>query len=515
MKLATSEQMREIDRVSIEERGIDAFGLMLAAGRAVAQDVAESFPTGSVVVICGKGNNGGDGFVAAKLLADNGWRVSVLCAEPPAGDAGPARKAWDQLPDDVSIVRIGEVGSLRDFIGSFDVAIDAIFGTGTKGRPRAPWHNVINELNAAHVPVFAVDIPSGLDPDTGEAETAVVAYRTITIGLAKIGMVKERGPELCGGIRVEPIHFPKDLLENVVGKSETLTAHEAATLLPRRPRTGHKGTFGLLVIAAGSAPMPGAAVLAGIGALRGGCGLVRMHTPDAVRSVVAPSLPEALLANHAAGENFLLPLGGSGWLMVLEKAKAIALGPGIGRHPETACFVKEVLETVQLPTVLDADALTLVAHAPEMQKLLGPRHVLTPHPGELATLMGTTTDEIQGHRWGWAREAARRFNCTVLLKGFGTLIAQPDGTVTHSGAGNTAWARGGAGDVLTGLIGSLLAQGMAPPEAAKLGAFVHGMAADIYVRESSPRGALTREVAEKIPAAFRELEKIQSAEFNS
>ncbi|MCC6546803.1 NAD(P)H-hydrate dehydratase [Candidatus Sumerlaeota bacterium] len=513
--MATSEQMREIDRVSIEERGIDAFSLMQAAGRAVADDVAAHLPPGSIVVICGKGNNGGDGFVSAKALAENGWRVSVLFAESPERNAGAARKAWEELPESVSCTRLAHLGDLRAFLEQHDAAIDAILGTGTKGRPKAPWDRVIAELNAARLPVFAVDIPSGLDPDTGDADIAVIAWRTLAIGLAKIGMVSSRGPELCGTVRVEPIHFPKDLLDGVESQSTTLTVREAAALLPQRPRNGHKGTFGLLVIAAGSATMPGAAVLAGIGALRGGCGLVRMHVPDAVRNVVAANLPETLLANHPAGGDFLKPIGEVGWRQVLEKARALAVGPGMGRHPDSAAFLKEALTSATLPTVIDADALTIIAEDRQMQELLGERHVLTPHPGELASMMKTKTDDIQGRRWDWAREAAQRFRCTVLLKGSGTLVAEPDGSVTHIGAGNTAWARGGAGDVLTGLIGSLLAQGMPPPEAAKLGAFVHGMAADVHTRDESPRGALTREVAQKIPTAFRELENTQTLESNT
>lgn len=508
MKLVTAAMMKEIDRRSIEERGIPASALMETAGRIVAIDIAERFPRGSAVVLCGKGNNGGDGFVAARYLHLAGWQANVVYTDEPTPDGGPARAAWDQLQPTIARYRHDAVEDMKDFISSHDVAVDALLGIGFKGQPKAPYDALIEAMNTARIPIFAVDIPSGVNPDTGAADLAVRAFRTITFGLAKVGMVTGDGPTHCGSIRVESINFPADLLAQASSVYTSLTMQEAAALLPTRPRDGHKGTFGLLVIAAGSALMPGAAVLAATGGLRGGCGLVRVHAPQRVLPVLAAHLPEILLSESRASDSVLAPLPPDALQDLFAKATALAVGPGMTTKASAAGFLAQMLAS-PLPTVVDADSLNLLAENEGLRRMLGPRHVLTPHPGEMARLLRIDTTQVQADRWGSAARAARDLGCTVVLKGFGTLVAEPDGSVCHCSTGNTAWARGGAGDVLTGLIGSLLAQGLKPADAARLGVFVHGLAADHYVADRSPRGATTREVAECLPAAFRELEETQ------
>lgn len=509
MLLVTAEEMRRIDRVTIDERGVPAGHLMEQAGLAVAADVAEHFDLGTVVLLCGRGNNGGDGFVAARILAQAGWAVTVVHADDPAPASGPAREAWEKMPATISRRRFSEFDRerLTGFLSDFDVAVDALLGTGTAGPLRSPWREAVEALNAARIPVVSVDIPSGLNPDTGAAEPAVLAFRTVTIGLPKIGMVQGHGPSCCGTVRVAPIGFPRDLLEGAVTRFRTLTTAEARALLPPRPSDGHKGTFGTAVVVAGAEHMPGAAVLAGLGALRGGCGLVRLHVPDPVRPIVATHLPEALLTALPGGREELSPLGPDGCRQLLKDADALAVGPGVGEGPGAAALLGELLAADPLPTVLDASALNLIAADRALAGRLHEAVVLTPHPGEMARLLDCRTTEVQLFRWDSAAEAAHRFRCTVLLKGAGSLVATPDGRVTHVPTGNSAWARGGSGDVLTGLIASLMAQGCEPGDAAALGAFVHGMAADVYTRDRSPRGALTREVADCLPQAFRELER--------
>lgn len=505
MKLVTAAQMREIDRISIEERGIPAMKLMEAAGKSLAMDVAESFEAGRVAVLCGKGNNGGDGYVAARHLARAGWEVTVIAVEDPEGLGGCAREAFDALPGEVSLRLWGDREEMEGLLLRQDAAIDALLGTGAKGRPRPPYDDVIEVLNAARLPVFSADLPSGLDPDTGEAELAVIAFRTVTMGLPKVGLVSGRGAELAGGVRVEPLLFPADLLAAGDSPLETLTAAEAAALLPHRPLDGHKGTFGTTVIAAGSASIPGAAILAGLGALRGGCGLVRMLVPAQLRGLVMGHLPEVLLA-PATWEKTLGPEDLGSILSKDSKVGSVVFGPGVGLEKGPSALLARLLGEVDLPMVLDADALTLIAGRESLRGHLNPSHVLTPHPGELARLLGTTAGEIQRNRWGAVRRAAEELNAVVLLKGRGTLVAEPSGRITHIAPGNTAWARGGAGDVLAGLLGSLLAQGMPPAEAARLGAFVHGMAADLHARKGSTRAGRIAEIAGEIPFAFKELE---------
>lgn len=507
MKLVTADQMREIDRVSIEERGISGIQLMTAAGRAIALDVADNLEMGSVVLLCGKGNNGGDGFIAARFLHRAGWKaVVVIVDEPQQGDA---RTAWEQLPPEIEIRSFSDLNDPVAYFAGFDAAVDALLGTGTKGRPRPPFDAIIEALNAARIPVFSADIPSGLHPDNGTAELAVRAARTITMGLPKVGMVSGDGPSYCGSIRVEPLDFPADLLAAEDSPYNTMSPVEAAALLPNRPRDGHKGTFGMLLVAAGSDPMPGAAVLAAGGALRAGCGLVRVLTTPVVRSAVANHLPEVILTEVPSSGPYLVPMAAEEREQILLRVTAIAAGPGIGTNEKTGKFLASLLETeTHLPMVIDADALNLLADDPVLADKLTPRCVLTPHPGEMGRLLGVPTSDVQADRWTAARDAAKKFGCIVLLKGYGTIVAEPDGTATHIPSGNTAWARGGSGDVLTGVIGSLLAQGCKPADAAKLGAFVHGLAADIYTRDRSPRGATTTEIAALLPMAFRELETI-------
>lgn len=500
MRLVTAAQMQAIEAAAMARPGITAAALMEEAGRRVALDVAARFPTGRALVLCGRGNNGGDGFVAARHLSRAGWEVTVFATAAPTGD-GPAAAAWRAIPRGVTVRTPIDQAELATALDRTDVAIDALLGIGARGPARPAEAALIRQLNDARLPVFAVDIPSGLDPDTGAAAPAVLAFRTITFGLPKLGLVCGEGPRHAGSVCVEPLLFPADVLEGCGSSFETLTMAEARALLPPRPGDGHKGTFGQVAVVAGSDSMPGAAVLAGIGALRGGCGLVRMVVPRAVRAAVATHLPEAILGDPTTGGDHLESVRPAD----ADAADALVIGPGLGTAPATRAALVALLGRVRRPAVLDADALNLLA-AGAFPGLLGPHQVLTPHPGELGRLMGTTAAAIQADRWGSAAAAAARFGAVVVLKGAGTLVAGPGGRVVHVGAGNTAWARGGAGDVLAGLIGSLLAQGMAPMDAAMLGVFVHGMAADIHLRSRSARGALVREVAAEIPFAFRELE---------
>lgn len=504
MKLVTAEQMRRIDREAIDGRGIPAVDLMEAAGRAVAIDVADQFEPEPVVFLCGKGNNGGDGFVAARHLAQAGWPTTVLYLEEPT--EGPTKACWDRLPSAVRRVAFADVRDLTGFLIDFDVAVDALLGTGSKGTIRSPYREIVDALNQARLPVVAVDIPSGLDPDTGVGDTVVLAFRTVTIGLPKVGMVRGRGVACCGTVRVEPIGFPADLLANAQTPFRTLTAGEARLLLPARPFNGHKGTYGTALVVAGAPHMPGAAVLTGLGALRGGCGLVRLYVPEPVRSIVAMHLPEALLTDLPGGASELADLSQDQLAHLTKNVDALAVGPGIGEGPGATALLRSLLAGASLPMVIDASALNIIAADEELRASLPPNAVLTPHPGEMARLLRIDTKAVETDRWEVVARAAREFGCTVLLKGAGTVIGEADGSVSHVPTGNSAWSRGGAGDLLTGLIVSLLAQGRKPADAAILGAFVHGVAADIYVRDRSPRGALIRDVAECLPAAWKEIE---------
>ncbi|MDK2972962.1 MAG: ADP-dependent NAD(P)H-hydrate dehydratase / NAD(P)H-hydrate epimerase [Candidatus Sumerlaeota bacterium] len=512
MNVVTADQMREIDRAAIEGKGIPGAELMDRAGRAIAEAVASLLEPGdAVLVLSGKGNNGGDGFTAARYLAQSGFAVHVVPVLGTDGLTQDAQGAFDKMPKDtVKVHKLPEPGALWNLVDGADAIVDAMLGTGSKPPLHAPLDWIVRLVNDAKIPVVAADIPTGLDANTGEGDLVVRATRTVTMGLPKRGMLTPAGVTACGAVRVDRLDFPPELLDDAGITDRTMTMAEAAELLPVRPIDGHKGTFGTVAVCAGSARLPGAAALAGLGALRSGAGLVRMHVPGAVRPVVAGLLPEVTF--HIGGgesRSELTPLAYSEWDSLLLDPNALVFGPGVTMHDGPHAFMVHLLDTYKGPTVIDADGLNLLAAHKDIAGAIHSNVVLTPHPGEMARLLRRTTDQVQKNRWEAAREAAKRFNCTVAFKGWGTLVATPDGVVTHVPTGNTALSRGGSGDLLAGMIGGLMAQKLAPTHAACLGAFVVGMAADIVVRDVSARGVLVRESADKIPLAFRELETLK------
>lgn len=517
MKLVTAAQMREIDRIAISERGIAAAELLEQAGRAIARGVADFVEPGVVVVFCGKGNNGGDGFVAARYLARNGFSVVVIPALGTSGFSPETQTAYDQLSvAGVKILPLPEQSALAKLLEDADAIVDAILGTGSRSQLEQPLDWVVQTMNASNLPIIAADLPTGLDATTGEVQTvAVRAALTVTIGLPKLGMTTVSGINHCGQVRVDGICFPQDLLQNPELNNETVKLAEAARLLPERPLDANKGTFGLVTICAGSRWMPGAAALAVRGALRSGAGLVRVYAPNSILDLIAPQLPEALLFGH--DEDFaetLTPLNDDQLDDLMTKTSALVVGPGMGQSLEARDFLSQVLSFVHVPTVLDADALNLIAKDESLRKRLHSNCLLTPHPGELARLLGCSTEHVQQNRWEAAERAVKMFGCTVILKGFGSLVASKAENsrgveVVHIPSGNTALSRGGSGDVLAGLLGGLLAQGMGTREAGILGTFVWGLAADLLVRDASSRGLIISDMIEALPKAFRELEKSQ------
>lgn len=507
MNVVTAAEMRELDRRAREEHRIAGRDLMERAGRAIAQALMEASAEAlRVVVLCGGGNNGGDGFVAARYLQQAGWSPEVLLVGtmPEQGDAADALNA---VPEEVPVRRWEELTNPSGYLESFTAAIDALLGTGFQPPLREPYAAAIQALNRSRLYVVSADIPSGLDADTGHSDGAVQAHRTVTIGLPKIGFLSHEGLVATGVVTVAPIQFPRELLASRELRHRTLTPFEASLMLPSRHPAGNKGTFGCVAIAAGSDPMPGAAVLCALGAMRSGAGLVRVRSSAGARVALAVHAPEALLPVPAEGDGpFLHAMNDRDWVDFLRRTTAIVCGPGIGVTRTTRDLLFQILERGSHPTVLDADALNILAEDEEVRELLRPGVVLTPHPGELSRLLGRPVTEVQENRWDAARDAAQKFACHVVLKGHGTLVATPEGRVTHVGTGNSALARGGSGDLLTGLIGGLLAQGLDPEQAALLGCWIHGLSADILTRDRSRRGVTVRDIADTIPHAFHELE---------
>jgi NAD(P)H-hydrate epimerase len=502
--LVTAAEMRELDRHTIETLGVPAALLMELAGAAVAREVdAVRRPGARVLVYCGAGSNGGDGLVAARLLHLRGVSVSVVPVVDPSAWRGEAAENAERAH-----AAGVPFAAAREAPEPGDVLVDAIFGTGLSRAVEGAAAEAIARLRAARpaATVVSVDLPSGLDADTGQPLGACVAAdRTVTIGLPKLGLALEPGRSLAGRVVVARIGIT-DAAPGVRPRAELWTRAAASRHLPARPRDGHKGRFGHVLVVAGSEGKSGAAVLAALGALRTGTGLVTVACPESVRREIAVAHREVMTAG--VPESARRGFGSAAEKPVLELAAArdvVALGPGVGREEETRAFVRAVARALACPLVLDADGLVACEGAlGELRARRAPT-VLTPHPGEAALLLGSTPAEVNADRPGAARRLAAESGALVALKGAATVVATPDGALAVNPTGGPALAAGGTGDVLTGVIAALLAQGLAPRAAAVLGVFVHGAAADALAARRGEAGLLASEVAGALPDALRAL----------
>lgn len=519
MRLATAGQAREADRRA-EMLGMPTRILMENAGLRVAERVRQlTEPGDGVLVLCGRGNNGGDGFVAARHLQDAGRRVRVWLAAPEEAYSGDAAANLELLHRWGTPLEAApqDPQKLDEGLGPCRVAVDALLGTGARGPLREPYPLWVAALNRFRGTVVSVDLPSGVDADTGQVYgEAVRAGWTVTFGYGKPGLFLLPGASFAGRVEVAAIGLPPDALPDDPpgGTVHLLEARDVAGLLPDRPAASHKGTYGHLLVVAGSRGMIGAAVLAARGALRAGAGLVTVATPASLQAQVAGALPEAL--THGLPDSARGTLGVEavdGVVELMAGRDVLAIGPGLGTSPETEAFLLELMAHPSLrsrPWVLDADGLNLAARAPERLSDLGrvqasPVLVITPHPGEMARLLGCTTADIQADRPGRVREAAARFGAVAVLKGARSLVADPRGRWAINPTGNPGMATGGMGDVLTGAVGALLAQGLGPWEAARAAVYLHGLAGDLVAATHGPSGLLAGEVADHLPAARRQV----------
>lgn len=485
--------MRELDRRAIQELGVPGVVLMENAGRAVVEEIGARWgPLKGlrVHVVCGTGNNGGDGFVAARHLCLAGAEVRCSLAGEAARVRGDALTMLRLVDPDL----LGPV----DGVGAAQVVVDAVLGTGVSGPPRGEAAEAIALIRRAGVPVVAVDVPSGVDADTGAvAGEAVQADLTVTFGYPKRGLLLHPGAAHVGELVVRDIGFDWSRLD-VPSRWCLLTGERVSGWLPPRPAAAHKGDFGRLIVIGGSRGMTGAPTLAARAALRMGVGLVRVACPGEVEPIVSMGLTEAMTA----------PL--HDWSVAevsshLEWADAVAAGPGLGAEGWMPERTLELLRGCRRPLVLDADGLNaLAASGGTMKDRAGPT-VLTPHPGEAARLLGVPVEEVQRDRPAAALELARRHGCVVVLKGAGTLVAEggETGRVGVCRLGNSGMATAGSGDVLTGAIGALLAAGEGAFEAACAGVYLHAWAGDRAALEIGGQGLLAGDIADRLPAAIR------------
>jgi hydroxyethylthiazole kinase-like uncharacterized protein yjeF len=501
--LATAASMRALDRHTIETLGVRGDLLMENAGRAVANEVlAHVVPGATVVVVCGTGNNGGDGFVVARHIHALGVPVrAVLLGEERAvrGDAATHLKL--AVEAGVTI----ESGRWR--APAAGVLVDAIFGTGLARDVEGPAAASIRRINAARygrgaaLRVVAVDLPSGVCADTGQIlGVAVRADATVTFGLPKVGLALEPGRSLAGRVRVARIGIG-DRAPGVTCDTELWTRAEAGARLPDRPAAGHKGSFGHALIVAGSEGKTGAAALAAEGAGRIGAGLVTIACPAGLNDILEMKCTEAMTAPVPDTDARALAAGAEEAVLALAATRdAVGLGPGLGMAAETAALVGSVAKRLEKPLVIDADGLRAFAGEPGRLRARPAPTVLTPHPGEAARVLGTTAAAVNRDRVGSARGLARESGAVVLLKGAASVVASPEGWAVVNPTGGPALGSGGTGDVLLGMVAGLLAQGVEEFEAAALAAFVHGLAGDRIAARIGDSGLLAGDLAREIPA---------------
>ena len=510
MKLAMAAQMKAIDQNAIHQYGIPGVALMETAGGAVARQVEavlKDVADKKICIFAGKGNNGGDGYVIARFLHGRGAKIKVFLVgkrEEVSGDAKINLDILERMGIEVSEITNDARWDLIAVAAGFaDCLVDALLGTGFSGEIQGDMRQTVELINRAGRLVVSVDIPSGVHADTGQiGGVAVRAAYTVTLELLKPGLLLYPGAEFAGQVMLETLGIPAGAVEEEALRYSLITVEMIRRMLPKRNPDSHKGTFGRVAVLAGSAGLSGAAALASTGALRTGAGRITLAAPAGIQAILATKLTEVMTRGLPE-----TPTGGLAFAALTEVKQLTALsdvllaGPGLGTQAETQELIRELIREAAIPLVLDADALNALAGHVEILSSTAAVPVLTPHPGEMARLTGLTVADIQRDRLGVAQQAAEKWKSIVVLKGARTIVAMPDGAVFVNLTGNAGMASGGTGDVLAGVIASLVAQGVSGQEAAVCGVYLHGLAGDI-VAQNGMTGLTAGDVAAALPAAL-------------
>lgn len=518
MLVVTAEQMRELDRLTIQKYGISSLTLMERAGEGIARAILEKLGKSAkrgVLIVCGKGNNGGDGLVVARLLKKKRVACEVALLARPAElspDAGHNLKLFLKLKGKVTEIAADCLSLLQQAIARKGLLVDAILGTGLKNDVRGLFAEAIALMNASGLPIVAVDIPSGLDSDRGTPlGVSIRANMTVALGYAKLGEVIYPGLDYSGHLAVADIGIDARALAEVAPKVEMLVTEQVAQLVPRREADSHKGTYGHLVVMAGSRGKTGAAILACRAAMRAGAGLVTLAAPSGLNNIFASSLVEVMTEPlKDNGRDEIEALNDEDWRALLERKSALLFGPGIGVTDTTRNSLRWLLRNLAMPWVIDADGLNNLALDLERLRHAKTAPVLTPHPGEMARLLGTNNATVNQNRLAITRDFALKHRCHMVLKGARTVIASADGKVFINPTGNPGMASGGMGDVLAGLLAALLGQGLSPEDAMKLGVYLHGFVGDRVAAARGQIGLIASDIVDGLPSGLRDLAVIDS-----
>ncbi|MBI5643060.1 MAG: NAD(P)H-hydrate dehydratase [Deltaproteobacteria bacterium] len=508
MKLADSKTIQAIDKRAVEDFGIAGIQLMENAGRGAAEAVRRELSALShkkVAIIAGKGNNGGDGFVAARHLKNSNIDVAVFSLsrlDEIKGDAGANAASWRKMGGETLIIlNPGDLKKHEGALREASVIVDAIFGTGLKSNIEGLFADVIRLVNSLKKKVVAVDIPSGIDAATGKVLGAAIrADLTVTMAMPKLGLTVFPGKGYTGRLEIIDIGAPRELIEDSAIRWNLITEYTLRAFIRHRGAETHKSSFGHLLILAGSPGMTGAAYMAGMGAMRIGAGLTTIGLPESLHSIMEIKTTEVMTSGlPETADKGLGPVSYGRIKELMKNKTAVVVGPGAGNRRDIFLLIEKIIKDIEVPLLIDADGLNALAENISILKDAKTDVVLTPHPGEMSRLLKITTEEVQADRLDAAGRLSSMTGATVILKGAGSVIACNDGSVFINNTGNPGLATAGTGDVLAGMVGGLLAQGYRPQEAACAGVHIHGLAGDRVKAENGGTGMIATDLLPHIP----------------
>lgn len=520
MRIVTNDEMRKIDKWSMKSLGIPGIVLMENAGRGCVNILEEYFDLEDlkVLIICGKGNNGGDGFVIGRHLQNRGAIVKIVLVGKGNELKGDALLNYKLAKkSEIELYETTDIKRFKRIYNAFnpDVLVDAIFGTGFKGAPKGIYHKLIEMINNTDTFIFSVDIPSGINGDNGQFDnTCVIADATATMCLPKRGNFLYPGREFCGDLYIVDIGVPYKLINK--GPAQIVEFDDVYRLLPPRLPDGNKGTFGNILIIAGARGFSGAAAMAAISALKVGAGLVRLAAPEGIIDALESKLLEVVKVSLPQTREETISVKAIDTLLPhLEKTDVVVIGPGITTHPETAEFLFKFLPHISMPVVIDADAINIIAQNKKILKKIHAPFILTPHPGELSRLTKITPQEINLRRIDLAPKLAKEFGGVLILKGAPTVIALPKGDIYINPTGNSGLASAGSGDVLVGMISGFLAQNLSSTQASILAVFLHGLCAELGMDKNNEYSLTAGDLIDYIPESINYIIRREFVEENA